>query len=103
MLATSGRRATTIAGYRRICRVHVKPTLGDIQLQAITAVDLDRLYAQLASVGSPDGRGRLSKNTIRHVHVVIGRQPAVRTAMVGSTISRTDFRLWQQSAGGRTL
>jgi integrase len=71
-LAIAGRRPTTIAGYRREIRVHIKPALGDLELQQITAVDLDRLYAQLASVGSPDGRGALSKNSTRKVHVLIG-------------------------------
>ena len=71
-LAIAGRRPTTIAGYRREIRIHIKPALGELELQQITAVDLDRLYAQLASVGSPDGRGALSKNSIRKVHVLIG-------------------------------
>ncbi|MGO9875182.1 MAG: hypothetical protein ACLPVY_15420 [Acidimicrobiia bacterium] len=50
--AISGRRPTTIAGYRRLIRIHVKPALGGMAIQQITAVDLDRLYAQLTNVGS---------------------------------------------------
>lgn len=57
MLATAGRRATTIAGYRRIVRVHVKPALGTVQIQNLTAIHLDRLYTRLITVGSPDRRG----------------------------------------------
>ena len=72
-LAIAGRRPTTIAGYRRLIRVHVNPALGHLELQQITAVDVDRFYAQLASVGSPGGRGALSKSTIRKVHVLIGK------------------------------
>ena len=72
-LAIAGRRPTTIAGYRRLIRVHVNPTLGHLELQQITAVDVDRFYAQLAAAGSPGGRGALSKSTIRKAHVLIGK------------------------------
>ena len=58
-LAIAGRRPTTIAGYRRLIRVHVNPALGHLELQQITAVDVDRFYAQLAAAGSPGGRGAL--------------------------------------------
>ncbi len=89
-LAIAGRRPTTIAGYRRLIRVHVKPALGDLELQQITAVDLDRLYAQLASVGSPGGRGPLSKSTIRKVHVLIGKAlgDAERKGLVQRNVAR---------------
>ena len=40
-LAIAGRRPTTIAGYRRLIRVHVKPALGHLELQQIAAVDVD--------------------------------------------------------------
>jgi integrase len=72
-LAIAGRRPTTIAGYRRLIRVHVNPALGDLELQQITAVDVDRFYAQLAAAGSPGGRGALSKSSIRKAHVLIGK------------------------------
>ena len=86
----AGRRPTTIAGYRREIRLHVKPALGDLELQQITAVDLDRLYAQLASVGSPGGRGALSKSTIRKVHVLIGKAlgDAERKGLVQRNVAR---------------
>ncbi len=66
--ALAGRRPTTIAGYRKEIRLYVKPALGDFEVQQITAVDIDRPYAQLASAGSLDGRGALSKSSIRKVH-----------------------------------
>ncbi len=89
-LATAGRRPTTIAGYRRLMRVHVKPALGEMPIQELTAVDLDRFYGQLASVGSPDGRGPLSKSTIRKVHVLIGKAlgDAERKGVVQRNVAR---------------
>ncbi|MDQ1382596.1 MAG: hypothetical protein QOJ71_3315, partial [Actinomycetota bacterium] len=57
----AGRRPSTIAGYRLEIRLYIKPALGDFELQQITAVDLDRLFAQLASTGSAGGRGALPK------------------------------------------
>jgi hypothetical protein len=71
-LAISGRRPTTIAGYRKLIRIHVKPALDSMPIQQISAVDLDRLYAQLTNVGSSGGRGPLSRVTIRQVHMVLG-------------------------------
>jgi hypothetical protein len=89
-VAVAGRRPTTIAGYRRGIRIHVKPALGDFEVQQITAVDLDRLYTQLASVGSPGGRGALSKNTIRKVHALIGKAlgDAERKGLVQRNVAR---------------
>jgi hypothetical protein len=72
-LAIAGRRPTTIAGYRRLIRVHVKPALGDMAIQQINTVDLDRLYAQLTNVGSSGGRGPLARLTVRQVHMVLGK------------------------------
>ena len=89
-LAIAGRRPTTIAGYRRLIRVHVNPALGHLELQQITAVDVDRFYAQLAAAGSPGGRGALSKSTIRKAHVLIGKAlgDAERKGLVQRNVAR---------------
>jgi integrase len=89
-LAIAGRRPTTIAGYRRLIRVHVNPALVHLELQQITAVDVDRFCAQLTSVGSPGGRGALSKSTIRKVHVLIGKAlgDAERKSLLQRNVAR---------------
>ena len=89
-LAIAGRRPTTIAGYRRLIRIHVEPGLGDIPIQDVNASDLDRLYAQLAAVGSPDGCGPLSNRSIRYVHAVIGKalHDAERKGLVPRNVAR---------------
>ncbi len=88
--ALAGRRPTTIAGYRKEIRLYVKPALGDFELQQITAVDIDRLYAQLASAGSLGGRGALSKSSIRKVHALIGKAlgDAERKGLVQRNVAR---------------
>lgn len=90
LLATSGRRPTTIAGYSKLIRIHVAPALGDVQLQDLTALDLDRLYARLSAVGSPGGRGPLSKRTVRYTHTIIGKalHDAERKGLVQRNVAR---------------
>ena len=50
-LALAGRRETTITGYRRIVHLHLNPAIGQVQLQQLTALHLDRLDAELAVLG----------------------------------------------------
>jgi integrase len=89
-LAIAGRRPTTVAGYRRLIRIHVKPAIGDLPIQELTAVDLDRLYAKLSKVGSAGGRGPLSKASVRQVHMVLGKAlgDAARKGLVQRNVVR---------------
>lgn len=89
-LATTGRRPTTIAGYDRLIRIHVEPDLGDIPIQELTAVDLDRLYARLKAIGSPAGWGPLSNRSVRYVHAVIGKalHDAERKGLLSRNVAR---------------
>lgn len=59
-------RASTIDSYTRNVRLHVKPLIGDGRLQALTATDLDRLYAALLISG-------LSARTVRYVATIVQR------------------------------
>ena len=65
--ATLGLKVTATAGN---VRVHVVPELGDIRLQALTALDLDRLYGRLLACGRRGGRG-LSPRSVRYVHTIL--------------------------------
>lgn len=89
-LEIAGRRATTIAGYRQLLRIHVLPTLGDIELQELSALDLDALYARLHATGSSGGRGPLGNRTIRYVHMVLGKAlgDAERKGIVQRNVAR---------------
>ncbi len=69
-LATSGRRPTTINGYRRKVTTYVlKDPLAQVPLQTVTAADLDAFCSRLLS---RDGRP-LSLTTVRHVHTILSR------------------------------
>jgi hypothetical protein len=56
----------TLERYGQLLRTHVKPTLGDKQLQQLRAPDVDKLYVDLAA------KGEIAPRTAHHVHVVLG-------------------------------
>jgi integrase len=88
--ATTGKRPTTIEGYRRKTEGYV---LGDsvaaVPLQAVTAADLDQLYSSLLTNGGRDGAA-LSFRTVRHVHAILSK--ALTDAERRDLISRNPAR-----------
>ncbi len=70
-LPTQGLRPRTVASYADTLRLHVLPMLGDGRLQALTALDLDRLYARLLADGHRYGHGGLSARSVRYVHTIL--------------------------------
>ena len=71
-LTVTGKRATTIDGYRRTLTAHVLGSdLAFVPLQALTAVELDTLYSHLATEGRRDGKGGLSLRTVGYTHSII--------------------------------
>ncbi len=60
----------TAERYREIIRLHIRPHLGALRLQALQPMRIERFYSDLAAGRRPDGAaGRpLSPLTIRHVH-----------------------------------
>jgi integrase len=69
-LENQGVKATTLFGYRRTLQAYVLPTLGRMPLQALSAADLDSLYARLARSGRRNGTG-LALTTVHHVHAAM--------------------------------
>ena len=65
-LPASGRRPTTVAGYRALMNHDVIPAIGGVDLQALNALHLDKMYADLLDRG-------LAMSTVRKVHVVLGK------------------------------
>jgi integrase len=65
-LAAEGLRPATIQNYRDVLRLYALPALADVPLQALSALELDRLYGELA------GRG-LSLRTVRLAHTIVTR------------------------------
>jgi integrase len=70
--ATKARiRPSTFVGYRVVVEKQVVPRLGAVQLQQLTAVQLNLLYAELLASGRRDGKGGLSNRSVRICHTVI--------------------------------
>ena len=67
--------ASTITGYKKIIRNHIRPQLGAIRLDKLTATRIARHYRDLEDLGRNDeyGKGQpLSANSVHKVHVVLG-------------------------------
>lgn len=66
-------RPSTHHSYAKNVRLHVKPHVGAVKLQAVDGMVLDRVYAELA--------GKLSGRTIRYIHTILHRafKDAIRT------------------------
>jgi integrase len=56
----------TLERYGQLLRTHVKPVLGNTELQKLRAPDIDKLYAVLETAGE------IAPRTAHHVHVVFG-------------------------------
>jgi integrase len=78
-----GRSPTTVREYRRIAETVVRPELGKVRLDRLTALDLDRLYARLTAKGN-------KATTVRRVHALIGAalHQAERWQLVDRNVSR---------------
>lgn len=65
---------STFVKYEQLVRVHIKPNLGHIPAQKLTAQNLNDLYASLLERGKvtqhSGGKG-LAANSVRHIHVCI--------------------------------
>ncbi len=66
-------RPTTYASYTMLARQHVIPRLGALQLQNLSALAINALYAHLARDGRVRGGGALSASSVRRVHAVLHR------------------------------
>jgi Phage integrase, N-terminal SAM-like domain len=71
--------ATTVQVTRWFADLYIRPRLGPVPLRKLTAIDLDRFYADLRAEGGRDG-GPLAPRTVKRVHNIVRRalQQAVR-------------------------
>jgi integrase len=82
-------RPNTWTTYRIYAETHVIPALGKVPLQAVSALHLNQLYADLAAHGRRDGRGGLAPKSIRHVHVLLHKAlgDALRWGLVARNVA----------------
>lgn len=98
-------RASTYATYSSLVETQIKPRLGSLPLQSITATRLNAMYGELLASGRRDGKGGLSPATVRYVHAVIRKAlaDAVRRNQLTRNVAdaadaprqvRTQIRTW---------
>ena len=82
-------RPATLESYERYLRLHVIPRLGHVQLQRLTAADLNRIYGELLHDGRRDGSGGLSRRTVRYIHTILHRllKDAVRWNLLARNVA----------------
>ena len=64
-------RPSTWDSYETMVRVHIKPMIGQISLQELLPVHLQKLYNQKLESGRVRNGGALSAKTVKYIHVVI--------------------------------
>lgn len=74
--ASRGLRASTVASYRTMVRLHAIDELGDVPIARLRPTDLNRLYARLLRNGRRDSGGALSHRTVRYLHTILNRSLA---------------------------
>lgn len=79
---------STRSSYAKNIRLHLKPVLGSIQLQALTGARISALYRELERGGRQDHRAGqgLSPRTVRYCHTILkaALAEAVTEGLVGS-------------------
>lgn len=88
-LVIQGRKRSTLEGYQRQLNAYVRPAIGDMALQDLKALDLDRLYGKLLREGGAKGRP-LSLTSVHHVHAILNKLlgDAERKGLVPRNVAR---------------
>lgn len=81
-------RISTWESYESMCRVHIKPAIGNIPLQELRPEHLQNLYNEKLSNGRIKGGG-LSPKTVGYIHAVIhmALQQAVKEQLVQRNVA----------------
>ena len=59
--------------YGELIGKHIVPRLGGVELQKLDGPLIDAFYTHLASKGRLDGRGGLSRQTVKHIHKLLAQ------------------------------
>lgn len=86
-LELTGRRVATVSSYRHNLRLHVLPHIGELRLQDLSPLDLDRLYRRLLTDGRRNGTGGLSNRTVRYIHIIVAA--ALKDAVSKGLLARS--------------
>lgn len=80
-------RPSTFASYSAMVHTHLVQRLGDVELRRLTPTHFTVMYAELLATGRLDGKGGLSRRTVRYLHTIAGR--ALRDAVRWHLIVRS--------------
>src|SRR5215218_4220542 len=72
-------RLTTYQGYERICRLHIKPSLGRVRLKDLTVAHVRGLYRERLKIG-------LAPRMVQLIHVTLHK--ALKQAVMDGLIPR---------------
>lgn len=81
-------RESTFDDYRRRIDNHIVPAIGGMPLQELSAVHLDRFYADLLASGKRGGKG-LAPKSVRNVHIIVRKSlgDATRKRLVARNVA----------------
>jgi len=57
--------------YETLINCHIIPTLGEIELQKLRPMDIQKMYAEKIKNGRLDGSGGLAAETVRRIHNIL--------------------------------
>ncbi|AZI56961.1 site-specific integrase [Nakamurella antarctica] len=83
----------TMAGYRKLARLHITPALGALTIPKVTPTTLAKHYRELEAHGRKDATRTgqaLSANTVLKVHVLIGQM--LEAAVSDNLVTRNAAR-----------
>lgn len=64
-------KQTSIINYETYIEKHIKPTIGNVRLQDLTPIVLQKYYQEKSKNGRIDGNGGLSPKTMKNMHAMI--------------------------------
>lgn len=88
-LPATGLEQSTIGAYRHLLETYAIPELGEMPLQGLEPLMLDRLYSKMLKQGRRQRSGGLSPRTTRFLHTVLRKalEDAVRKGMLITNVA----------------
>ena len=82
-------RPTTFASYESLIRIHLKPSIGNIQLRELRPEQLQRFYNEKFEKGRLDGDGGLASRSVRYIHIIThsALEQALKNQLVQRNVS----------------
>lgn len=62
---------STVTMYRDLLKWYILPAIGPVKLSKVLPRDLNALYNRLMDTPKQNGRGKISRGTVKHVHATV--------------------------------